>query len=79
VKVLVNHVRPVEAGIDQRMRLERLDARLHEERHEAERGAVRLLELVLVLGPQRVDGRQVGLVVGLAGVIFRKPYCVQMK
>src|SRR5205823_1640953 len=43
---------------------EGLDARLDEERREAQPDAVLLLELVLVLRPQGHDGGQVGLVEG---------------
>ncbi len=52
----------VDAGVDGGEGLQRLDARLDEEAHEAQADAVLLLERFLVLRPQRHDGRQVGFV-----------------
>ena len=52
VVVLVDDVAAVDLGVDGRDLLQRLDAGLHEEAHEAELHAVLLLEHVLVLVAQ---------------------------
>ena len=62
VEVLVDDVGAVDAGVDQRERLECLDGGLHEHRHEPELDAVLLLELLVVLRPQVHDRGHVGLV-----------------
>ena len=49
VEVLVHDVGAVDAGVDERERLERVDGRLDEHRHEAELDAVLLLEALVVL------------------------------
>ena len=75
VIVLVDEVRAVDLGIDRRDLLESLGAGLHEEAHEAELGAMLLLEDVLVAGAQGhhfahvdlVEGRQHGG--GVLGVL----------
>ena len=62
VVVLVDDVLPVDLGVDGRNLLQRLDAGLHEEAHEAELHAVALLEQVLVLAPELHDGAHVHVV-----------------
>src|SRR3546814_4234862 len=52
------------SGVDRRQLLERRDARLHEEGHEAQLHAVLLLEAVLVLGARGHQGAHVHLVEG---------------
>ena len=75
VIVLVDEVRAVDLRVDRRNLLEGLGAGLHEEAHEAELGAMLLLEDVLVAGAQShhfahvdlVEGRQHGG--GVLGVL----------
>ena len=75
VIVLVNEIRAVDLGVDGGDLLEGLGAGLHEEAHEAELGAMLLLEDVLVAGAQGhhfahvdlVEGRQHGG--GVLGVL----------
>ena len=64
VVVLVDEIRAVDLGVDRRDLLQRLHAGLHEEAHEAELGAVLLLEDVLVAGAQRHHFAHVDLVEG---------------
>ena len=64
VVVLVDEVGAVDFGVDRGDLLQRLHARLHEEAHEAELGAVLLLEGVLVAGAHRHHLGHVDLVEG---------------
>ena len=64
VIVLVDEVRAVDLGVDRRNLLEGLGAGLHEEAHEAELGAMLLLEDILVTGAQGHDLGHVDLVEG---------------
>ena len=64
VDVVVDDVLAVDPAVDGGERLQRLDRRLDEERHEAEGDAVLRLEGVLVLRAQVHDPRHVGFVEG---------------
>ena len=64
VVLVIDDVVAVDRGIDDREALQRLDAGLDEERHEAEPRAVLLLEALLVVRAQFVDRLEVDLVEG---------------
>ena len=64
VIVLVDEVGPIDLRVDGRDLLEGLGAGLHEEAHEAELGAMLLLEDILVAGAQGHDLAHVDLVEG---------------
>ena len=62
--MVVDDVRPVDPGVDDRISSQRLDRRLDEKRHEAEADVVFVLEGVLVLAAQGADSGEIGLVEG---------------
>ena len=64
VVLVIDDVVAVDRRIDDREASQRLDARLDEERREAELHAVLLLEILLVAGARSVDCRQIDLVEG---------------